>query len=481
MSRVRQSIVFSSLNSWSNVALQLASTVIIARILTPEETGIFAVAAVFAALASTFRDFGVGEYLIQERELTDQALRAALTVNIAVSWFIGVLLYVGAPFAGEFYSHAGVADVMRVQSVNFLLIPFGAVTMAWFRREMNFKPILYISLAANVVSFVVSVVLAVKGHGYMSLAWASLAGVVVSVLGSLLARPKTLPSWPGLVGVGRVVQFGRYASGIYLFGQLGKGAPEMIIGRAADMASVGMFSRGAGLVEIFHRLVLRAILPVCLPYFASSVREDNTPKPGVLLTMTYLTAIGWVFLGFMGIAAYAAIRVLYGPQWMAAVPLAQVLCAAAAIEIVYCTSKEAMLSLSKAKESNQLQMVTEGLRILGLLAVIPLGLQGACWGLFAAAIAGAAASHWWLRAHIGLHVNDVLRALAPSAALTAVSLLPAVLLTGWFPLDAYNFASVGAVAAALTTATWLVALRALRHPLWPEMVRMAAKARGKAA
>jgi len=199
------------------------------------------------------------------------------------------------------------------------------------------------------------------------------------------------------------------------------------------------------------------------------------------LTMTYLTAIGWVFLGFMAIAAYAAIRLLYGQQWMAAVPLAQVLCAAAAIEIVYCTSKEAMLSLSMAKESNQLQMVTEGLRILGLLAVIPFGLQGACWGLLAAAVAGALAAHAWLGAHIGLHLTEVLQALAPSAVVTAVSLLPALLLTLWFPLDAYNFVSVGAAAAALTTASWLVSLRALRHPLWPEIARMAAKARGRAA
>ena len=70
MSTVRRSLAYSLADSYLGVLLQLASTLIISRILTPTEIGIFAVAAVIAALASTFRDFGVAEYLIQEKELS---------------------------------------------------------------------------------------------------------------------------------------------------------------------------------------------------------------------------------------------------------------------------------------------------------------------------------------------------------------------------------------------------------------------------
>ena len=64
---VRRSLAYSAADSYLSVLLQLAGTVIIARLLTPTETGVFAVAAVFAALAGTFRDFGVAEYMIQVR------------------------------------------------------------------------------------------------------------------------------------------------------------------------------------------------------------------------------------------------------------------------------------------------------------------------------------------------------------------------------------------------------------------------------
>ncbi len=247
MSSVRKSLALSALDSYLGLVLQIATTVIMARLLTPAEVGTFAVAAVFAALASTFRDFGVAEYLIQEKELDDNALRAALTVNIAISWLMALTLFLLAPAASSFYGSPGVGDVMRVQSMSFILIPFGAVTMAWFRREMNFVPVLVSGLAASIGAFCVGVFLALRGFGYMSLAWSSLAGVVVTVAVSVLYKPRHLPSRPGLKGVRKVIHFGKFASGIYIFGQLGKGAPEMVIGRALDLASVGMFSRAYGL------------------------------------------------------------------------------------------------------------------------------------------------------------------------------------------------------------------------------------------
>jgi O-antigen/teichoic acid export membrane protein len=464
LNQVKRSLALSALDSYLGLVLQLASTVIIARLLTPAQTGIFAVAAVFAALASTFRDFGVAEYLIQETDLKDDSIRAALTVNISVSWLMALLLWVLSPVAADFYKEPGVAQVMQVQAFSFVLIPFGAVTMAWFRRELNFKPLLVAGLLANSTSFVVSVVMALNGHGYMSLAWASLAGVVVTVCASLWFRPATFPKWPGLRGVGRVLSFGKFASGIYIFGQLGKGAPEMVIGRTLDMASVGIFSRGYGLIEIFNRLVLRAVLPVCLPFFAQAVRESGSPVKGVLTTTSYLTVIGWTFLGFMGLTAFGAVRLMYGPQWLAAVALAQVLCGAAALELLYFTAKEALLAVGKAKESNSLQMLIQGLRVLGLLAVIPFGLAGACWGLLVAAALGAVSAFVFLRWH------DVQPVLQRSALVAACSLAPVALWVYWVPMNESNYGRLLAGAAVLVTACWLAALRWWQHPFWNELL-----------
>lgn len=479
MSKIRSSLAYSTLDSYVGLVLQLASTVVLSRLLTPQEAGTFAVAMVFASLASTFRDFGVAEYLIQEKELDDDKLRAALSVNIGVSWFMAACMFGFAPSVAAFYRTPEITDVMRVQALNFMLIPFGAVTMAWFRREMDFRPIFVANACASVVQFGVAIVLALRGHGVMALAFSSLANVAITVGCSMLLRPQGFPRWPGLRGIAAVLHFGKFASGIYIFGQLGKGAPEMIIGRAQDMAAVGMFSRGGGLVEIFHRLVLRAVMPVCLPYFARAVREEGSPHRGLVRAIALLTGIGWPFLACMGLAAWAAIRLMYGSQWMAAVPLAQVLCLVAAVELLYYPSKEALLSLGLVRQSNRLQISTQALRALGLLAVVPWGLQGACWGLLAGTMAGALHSHWELQRHCRLTLADVLRNGLPSLAAAACAAAPLAAWVVWRPVDEGNYLQVAVVAALLCPPCWLAALRATGHPLWQELARAAGAVRGR--
>ncbi|MGH8547513.1 MAG: lipopolysaccharide biosynthesis protein [Methylococcales bacterium] len=473
MKTIRESLAYSALDSYTGLVLQLVGTVIIARILTPEQTGVFAVAAVFAALASTFRDFGVAEYLIQEPEVSDDTIRASLAVNITVSWIMAVLLFCLAPTLASFYRSPGVSDVMRVQSLNFLLIPFGAVTIAWFRREMNFKRIFIIGLLANTASTVVGVVLAFLDFGFMSLAWASLAGVIVTVLSSVWLRPVGFPKWPGLKGVGRVVQFGKFASGIYIFPQVGKGAPEMIIGWAQNMAEVGMFNRAYGTVELFNRLILRSILPVCLPYFANEAREEGTPRRALLKTLSYLTTIGWPFMAFLGVCAYSVIRLLYGPQWMETVPFAKVLCVAGAIELLSYPATEALLALGKAKEGNQLQICIQGARIIGLLAAIPFGLTGACWGLLAASVFGALLSHRYLTRIVRLSLLDVVGALGPSLQVTLIVVIPLIAWVSWMPIDEFNYIAIGVGGGVFCGLLWIGVLRYLLHPLWYEIKPLA--------
>lgn len=477
MSNVRSSLALSAANSYLGVALQIASTAIVARLLTPTEIGIFAVAAVFAALATTFRDFGVNEYLIQKEDVTPGDVRACFSLNLAVSWLIGGALFVASPWVAAFYEEPGVGAVMRVQAFNFLLIPFGAVTLAWYRREMNFRPVLAAGIAANVTSFVLAVGLAYAGFGYMSLAWAGFGGVAVTVLVALLHRPAWFPRLPGWRGVPEVFHFGKFASGVFVAGQLGKGAPEMIIGKAAGMADVGMYSRAAALVEIFNRLVVRAVSPVCLPYLSQGVRRDGSVVPSLMQTTTLLTGVGWPFLVFLALAAFPAIRIMYGPQWEAAVPIARILCLVAALELLHRFSTQALFSLGLARQANSMQFIVQGLRVLGLLAVVPFGLVGAAAGLGVAVVCGVCVAQWVLARHAGLRVRDVARAALPSVYLTGLSVLPFLAWTLLQPPAEDNFILLGLGGGALTVAAWLLAARQLRHPVWPEVVRVAAAVR----
>ena len=470
---MRRSLAFSAADSYVGLVLQLASTAILSRILTPVEVGIFAIAAVFSSLASNFRDFGVAEYLIQEQALTPDKIRAAFGVNIAVSWLMGLLIFSASGLTGEFYRSPGITDVMRVQALSFILIPFGAINMAWFRREMNFKPQFVAGLLANTISFGVSVACALNGLGAMSLAWSSLAGVAVTVAVSMWFRPKTFPRLPGLKGVAAVLHFGKFASGIYVFGQLGKGAPEMIIGRALSIAGVAVFSRANGLVQIFHQLVVKAVMPVCLPYFAKAVREEQSVVRGYVAGVSFFTALGWPFLGFMALAAFPSIRIVYGDQWAESVPLAKILCVAGAVELVHYLAKEALLAHGLVKLSSRLQILLQACHVLGLLAVIPFGLLGGCWGVLAASVAGLLISQWHLWTGVQLRWAHLWQACRGSFVVTAITLTPMLVSLPFVSATESNYGRFMIFGGVATALMWLLALRITRHALWSELAAVA--------
>ncbi|MBI5718933.1 MAG: oligosaccharide flippase family protein [Burkholderiales bacterium] len=469
MNSVRRSVWLTFADSYVGLVLQVASTMIIARILTPQEIGVFAIAAVFSTLASMFRDFGVAEYLIQERELTSDKIAAALALNIAVSWAMAAAMFFGAPVVAHFYGYPGVQQVMHVQAIGFLLVPFGAVTMAWFRRELDFRPVMICNVAGNVTAFGTSVAMALAGWGTMALAWSTVAAIAVTVALSVGFRPQSFPRWPSLRGMSAVFHFSKFVSLMYIVSQVAKGLPEMIIGRALGAVEVAMFSRGNGLVEMFNRLVMRSVFTVCMPYLAKADREEGAIAPAYVRSVSYLTAVGWPFVTFVGIAAYSAIQIVYGPQWDAAVPIAQVLCVACAVEMVHCLSREALLTRGLAKEANNLQAVLAALLAAGLLVGVPFGLLGAAWGATAYSVGGMLVSQWFLSRHVGLKAADLIRGCLPSLALTVLTASPVALWAAVQGVGRHNYVVFGVGGGLLTVAAWLVGIHLLRHPLVAEL------------
>ena len=118
--------------------LQFGATVVIARLLSPAEVGVFSLAASLVAIGHVFRQFGVGDFLVQERALDRDLLRAAYGMTLAVSWAIAALLLVAAAPLAMLYREPAVAQVLQVMALSFLLMPIGSICSTMLVRELSF-------------------------------------------------------------------------------------------------------------------------------------------------------------------------------------------------------------------------------------------------------------------------------------------------------------------------------------------------------
>ena len=328
MGNIRSSIVFSFAEKYLSLVLSLVGTMVLSRLLTPSDTGVYSLAAVWAGIAQVFRDLGVSQYIIQEKELTRDKIRAVYSVSFATSWSLALIIMLSAVPAARFYGEPRLFDVLSVLAFNFAIIPFGSVTMAYMSRELKFRDISIINLFSSLVSLAVSVGLALAGYGVMSLAWATPAATLTTVIVLVFFRPRGLPWLPGVKELRQVLHFVGFAGGARIVDEIGVAAPDIIIGKQLGMHSVGIYSKALGTVRLFHRTVTNAINPIILPYFSDTLRRQQDLKPVLIKASLYTTVLAWPFFLSLAALAYPVIVVLLGDQWLEAVPVARVMCIA---------------------------------------------------------------------------------------------------------------------------------------------------------
>lgn len=113
MISIRKAVIISFAENYSTMFIGIIGIMLIARLLTPAEIGIYSVASAVTGIAQMMRDFGVSNYLIQERELTRERIQTALTIAIITSWAAGGILYFSSSWVAVFYDEPGLADLVK--------------------------------------------------------------------------------------------------------------------------------------------------------------------------------------------------------------------------------------------------------------------------------------------------------------------------------------------------------------------------------
>jgi hypothetical protein len=154
MSIVRRALLLSVMERYGLIALGLISYVLVARLLTPYEIGIYSVTAALVGVVHVIRDFGVASYLIQEQDLTRERRDTALGLSLLTGSVLFVAVFAVAPLVASLYGDTRMASILRVVSLNLLLLPFCGIALSLLRREMRFGQLLWINILAAVVGFV---------------------------------------------------------------------------------------------------------------------------------------------------------------------------------------------------------------------------------------------------------------------------------------------------------------------------------------
>lgn len=470
---VRGALGWSFAERYANLLVNLASAMLLARWLTPAQVGVFSVCASFTTVAGILRDFGVSEYLIQEKDLDHDKMRAAFAVALGIAWSIGAMIFLARHSVAGFYGEPGVASVLAVLSLNFLLLPLASPAFAIMNRELAFRKIFLLQIVSNGVQASVALTLAYRGHGYMSLAWGPVAGIAAQVVLTTLLRPRDSLLMPGLKSVRGVLHYGGMFVMSRVIETFTRNAHEFIIAKQSGFAAVGIFSRAFGLIELFNSNVTSAVMRVASPAFATNHRAGIELKSSFARGTAVFTSVAFPFCAFIALMAGDIIRVLFGPQWDAAAPLARILAIALIPFYLIALAPQLMAATGQVRRRLQVSFWFSPVHLAGVVVASFISLEAVAmvWGVSNSVMLLMYMSH--LKTVLKATARELFLPSLASVVVAVASLATQLLALALCRELAWPALARLVVVTAAGALGWLAAVRTCRHPVYDELMRLA--------
>jgi len=346
--------------------LQLVVGVLLARLLTPADFGVMALAYMVLGLAQIIGELGMRGAVVQRAALTDRHVRTAFTFSTLLGLVITAAVVVAAPLGAAVMRDPNVTPVLRVLSAGFAFRGTAIVADGLLRRQLDFRRQFLIDTVSYVVGYGgVAVSLAALGHGVWSLVWGSLVQTLLSSGAQLAAVRHSVRPLLAQRELADLLGFGLGASVSSCANYVALNGDYFVVGRSMGAMNLGLYGRAYGLMNLPYTYAASVMSSVMFPAFAQVQGEPARLRRGYLLLTQVTAMVAAPSMGTMAIAAPHLVPSLYGSQWTGVVVPLQILCIAGYFRALYHLGGIVAQSVGRVYGELWRQIIYAGLVIAG--------------------------------------------------------------------------------------------------------------------
>lgn len=359
--------------------LQFVYSIIIARLISPEEFGILGLTAIFFAVAGTLADAGFGAALIRKQDRTEADCSTIFWTNWGMSCLLGGILFFLAPFFADWYHQPELLWLTRVSAIMMAVTCTGSVHWALYSARRDFKTPAIVNTSVAILGMPICATLAYYGFSIWSVVIANAVSSIVSLATVWILSPwKPKPIW-SLASFKELFGFGSKLAGSYLLHTLYMESRTFIIGKFFSPAQLGYYTRGAHMAQMVPQTIDGMLSSVTYPILSTLQNEDDRLN---LIYRKYVQVTSFpIMWGVFLIAALAEplICVLYGDNWLPAARYAQIVCFS-----WYCVHVSSInLNLLKVKGRSDillyLEIVKKTVAVGTMIYAATISVDAICW------------------------------------------------------------------------------------------------------
>ena len=420
MSGVASSAVLTVLMRWTDRLIGFASTLILARLLVPEDFGIIAMSSLVIGLVDTFLNLGVNVALIQNKSPTQEHYDTAWTLGLLQALAASLIVMAASPWAASYFKDERIAPVVMALAPTFLLGAMQNIGIVTFQKEMRFAADFKFLFTKRVFGFVVTVVAAWLLRSYWALVIGNIAGATFGTILSYLVHPMrphlSLRRFSEIFSVSQWILLRNVS--IYLDAKL----HLLIVGRRSSASIMGSYTLADDIAAMPTSELLAPLNRVLFPAMVRVKHDLTELKRVFLLSQGVQAVIGLPAAVGLSLVAGEAVPLLLGEKWLAAIAFVQIIAVANIVSALIGSGGYVLITLGHIKTVVLYGLVQTALfAALAIFAMPTAGALEIAWMRFGVAMAGIVVFMFLLlRALENLTLAEVAKAVYRPILCTAV-------------------------------------------------------------
>ena len=363
-------------SQFGNQLIGFVVSMILARILLPEEFGLIGMIAIFLAVGKSLLDAGLTQSLIRSQDLDQEDFSTVFFFNLAASILIYIAIYLSAPLIANFYDQQILINIIRLFCITFIITAFSSVQLARLTKKMDFKTQTFIALPSTIVGGIVGVTMAYMGYGVWSLVWSSLVSAFLGTI-QLWIYSKWTPSL--VFNIEKFIDHFNYGYKLTLSGLLNtifNNIYLIIIGKFFSPAQVGFYTRADTMKQLPVTNISNALNKVTFPLFASIQDDDVRLKRVYKQLMQMVVFIIAPVLIFLGVLAEPTFRFLFTEKWLPAVPYFQILCVTGILYPIHAYNLNILKVKGRSDLFLKLAIIKRSINVVSIIIGLQFGIYG---------------------------------------------------------------------------------------------------------
>lgn len=408
-------------------------SIVLARILMPEDYGVISLVTVFITIMQVFVDSGLSSALIQKKDADDLDFSSVFYFNFIVCIILYLLMFFAAPLIASFYGMLELVSIVRAISLTIVISGVKGVQQSYVSRNMLFKRFFYATLGGTIFSAFLGIVMAYAGFGVWAIVAQQLSNTAIDTLILWMTvkwRPKLMFSWERLKGL---LCFGWKLLCSALLDTVYNNLRSLIIGKVYSSADLAYYNRGKQFPSLIVTNVNTSIDSVLLP--AMSNEQDNKCKVKNMTRRSIMVSCYIMAPLMIGLACCASsvVTIVLTEKWLPCVFFLQIFCITYMFWPIHTSNLNAIKAMGRSDLFLKLEIWKKVIGMILLLSTMFISVKAMAYSLLIGTLASMIINSWPNKKLLNYSFLEQIKDILPSIML-AVGMGVIVYLISFLPV-----------------------------------------------